>query len=128
MGKEWSKTVLSIMITTNVWAAMARADIVRRHATQTKAAASYHIVCFTSHLSFFFTLDKSTLCVSVDMCAGGPCMEDDHCKEGLYCDGGKNGITVNCDGVCLGEWRGALVITQTFPHFTYCYPCMFNHS
>ena len=83
----------------------------------------FHITSFL----FFLHLTNPPLCVSVDMCAGGPCVEDDHCKEGLYCDGGKNGITANCDGVCLGEWRGALVITQTFPHFTYCCPCMFNH-
>jgi len=35
----------------------------------------------------------------------GPCVHDDDCQKGLYCDGGKNFITANCDGVCLTECK-----------------------
>ena len=89
----------------------------------------FHITSLFFFLFFFLhsTNPHPPLCVCIDLCPGGPCVHDKDCQEGLYCDGGKNFITANCDGVCLGELR-TLVVTHAFPHFTYCYPCMFNRS
>ena len=75
---------------------------------------------------FFCAFDKSPtnppLCVSVDMCAGGPCVEHDHCKEGLYCYGYPilgGYYTMNCAGICKSELRRSLAITQTLPIVTH---------
>ena len=56
--------MFSVLSTLNVRAAMARADIVRRHATQTKAATSCHYVCYV----FFYALSKFTPLRFVLMC------------------------------------------------------------